>query len=205
MSLTDDQIDRYSRQIILPEVGGIGQEKLLAARVFLAGGATFTAWTARYLAAAGVGAIEIAGAEAELLAELRALDGGVRAANAGLDRAAETSAAIIDRSAPAAGDLSGRAWDAGVPVILVGGNDDGGWITALSASHPASACSRCADAAANAAAPALLATLAATEAIKSILAVGAPLCGRRLVYDRAGETLREEPLRCRPGCDRGAR
>jgi len=35
--LTDAQIERYGRQIILPEVGGRGQERLLAARVAVAG------------------------------------------------------------------------------------------------------------------------------------------------------------------------
>ena len=34
---TDEQINRYSRHIILPEVGGKGQKKLLDAKVFLVG------------------------------------------------------------------------------------------------------------------------------------------------------------------------
>ena len=41
-SLTDEQLDRYSRHIVLREVGGVGQAKLLAARVLVigAGGTT---------------------------------------------------------------------------------------------------------------------------------------------------------------------
>jgi hypothetical protein len=34
---TDEQINRYSRHIILPEVGGKGQKKLLESKVFLVG------------------------------------------------------------------------------------------------------------------------------------------------------------------------
>ena len=37
LSLTDAQIERYSRQILLPEIGGRGQARLLAAHVVLAG------------------------------------------------------------------------------------------------------------------------------------------------------------------------
>lgn len=37
LSFTEEQIERYSRHIILPEVGGKGQQKLLNARVFLVG------------------------------------------------------------------------------------------------------------------------------------------------------------------------
>jgi hypothetical protein len=53
MALREDQIQRYSRQILLREVGGRGQERLLATgvRVDAAGGAGLTA--AAYLAAAG--------------------------------------------------------------------------------------------------------------------------------------------------------
>ncbi len=37
MKLTEEQIKRYSRHILLPEVGGRGQEKLLNARVLVIG------------------------------------------------------------------------------------------------------------------------------------------------------------------------
>ena len=39
MTLTDVQIDRYSRQIIVPRIGGRGQERILAARMILVGDA----------------------------------------------------------------------------------------------------------------------------------------------------------------------
>ena len=37
MDLTDEQIDRYARHIVLKEVGGAGQQALLAARVLIVG------------------------------------------------------------------------------------------------------------------------------------------------------------------------
>ena len=55
MTLSDDQVERYSRQILLPEVGGRGQERLLAARVVLRGDAAVASFAADLLAAAGVG------------------------------------------------------------------------------------------------------------------------------------------------------
>jgi molybdopterin/thiamine biosynthesis adenylyltransferase len=61
--LTDSQIDRYSRHIILKEVGGKGQKKLLAGRVLIIGAGGLGAPAALYLAAAGVGTIGIADAD----------------------------------------------------------------------------------------------------------------------------------------------
>ncbi|KWT86795.1 HesA/MoeB/ThiF family protein [Candidatus Magnetominusculus xianensis] len=56
---TDDQMIRYSRHIILPEVGGKGQAKISAAKVFLIGAGGLGCPISYYLTAAGVGRIAI--------------------------------------------------------------------------------------------------------------------------------------------------
>ncbi|SNB45116.1 molybdopterin-synthase adenylyltransferase MoeB [Geobacter sp. DSM 9736] len=61
--LTEDQIQRYSRHIILKEVGGKGQMKLLNGKVLIIGAGGLGAPIALYLAAAGVGTIGIADAD----------------------------------------------------------------------------------------------------------------------------------------------
>src|SRR5437763_14264157 len=55
--LTLDQIRRYQRQIIMPEVGSVGQRKLLNAKVLHIGAGGLGSPAAIYLAAAGVGTI----------------------------------------------------------------------------------------------------------------------------------------------------
>ena len=62
--LEDTQIERYSRQIILPQVGGKGQEKLLRSRVYVDGDGLLAAAALLYLAAAGVGTIGAARSKA---------------------------------------------------------------------------------------------------------------------------------------------
>ena len=59
VALTPEQRDRYSRHILLPEVGVEGQIKLLEAKVLLLGAGGLGAPTALYLAAAGIGTIGI--------------------------------------------------------------------------------------------------------------------------------------------------
>ena len=61
--LTPAQLDRYSRHILLPEVGEKGQEKLLKGRVLLLGAGGLGAPAALYLAAAGVGTLGIVDAD----------------------------------------------------------------------------------------------------------------------------------------------
>jgi adenylyltransferase/sulfurtransferase len=69
--LTEEQINRYSRHILLPEVGGKGQQKLLNAKVLLIGAGGLGSPAALYLAAAGVGTLGIMDADTVDLSNLQ--------------------------------------------------------------------------------------------------------------------------------------
>ena len=71
MSFTNEQLERYSRHIILKEIGAKGQKKLLNARVLIIGAGGLGAPAAMYLAAAGVGTIGIADADEVDLSNLQ--------------------------------------------------------------------------------------------------------------------------------------
>src|SRR5438045_4248091 len=58
--LSSDQINRYKRHLILPEVGMDGQKKLLSAKVLCIGAGGLGCPISLYLAAAGVGTIGLA-------------------------------------------------------------------------------------------------------------------------------------------------
>ena len=56
---TEEQVQRYARHIILPNIGGAGQRKLLDARVLCIGAGGLGSPIAMYLAAAGIGKLGI--------------------------------------------------------------------------------------------------------------------------------------------------
>jgi len=57
--VNDDQLERYARHIILKEIGGAGQQRLLDAQVVLIGAGGIGAPAIQYLAAAGVGRLRV--------------------------------------------------------------------------------------------------------------------------------------------------
>ncbi|MDB5670032.1 MAG: HesA/MoeB/ThiF family protein [Alphaproteobacteria bacterium] len=59
MTLSDDQLERYARHIVLREIGGEGQRKLLAARLTMIGAGGIGSPAIQYLAAAGIGTLRV--------------------------------------------------------------------------------------------------------------------------------------------------
>ena len=68
---SEEQVRRYSRHLILPEVGGSGQRKLLNSKVLLVGAGGLGSPAALYLAAAGVGTLGIVDFDAVDLSNLQ--------------------------------------------------------------------------------------------------------------------------------------
>jgi molybdopterin-synthase adenylyltransferase len=71
MSLTPHQLERYARHIMLRELGGVGQQKLLKAHVALVGLGALGGPAALYLAAAGVGKLTVIDDDAVSLSNLQ--------------------------------------------------------------------------------------------------------------------------------------
>ncbi|HEY4484696.1 MAG TPA: molybdopterin-synthase adenylyltransferase MoeB [Nitrospiria bacterium] len=70
MEFNDQQIQRYSRHIILPEVGGKGQKRICQAKILIIGAGGLGSPAALYLAAAGVGTIGLVDADTVDLSNL---------------------------------------------------------------------------------------------------------------------------------------
>ena len=123
MALSDSQIERYGRQILLPQVGGKGQERLLGAAVSISGAHRGSEEAAQYLAAAGVGHLRMEEALREKIEpEIRArnpdvhvsasLEGAVCVSSDGTDRASGALAALRTLvSIIGAGQYSRFSWE----------------------------------------------------------------------------------------------
>jgi len=92
VSFSLDEIERYSRQILLPEWGAAGQERLRAARIEVAGAGPCAEIAGRYLGAAGVGALRVATEEQAAL--VRALNPHVAVEAGAAPLPADAAAAV---------------------------------------------------------------------------------------------------------------
>ena len=197
MRLTDEQIERYSRQLILPEVGPGGQERLGAARVAVVGDGVAAERVVAYLAAAGVGWIAAAPA-LHRAADVAQTDLQLLALDASDDGAFDVLIVAAPGTTPAAALVD--VWRGRSRTTL--------WIAdGIAGGTPP--CPRCA--ATELTTPttpdelrgvrdALVGTVVATETVKALLAIGVPLAGRVLMYDAETASVTSDAVAARPDC-----
>ncbi|MEA2696130.1 MAG: sulfur-carrier protein adenylyltransferase/sulfurtransferase [Myxococcales bacterium] len=204
-------VQRFARQIALPEIGPDGQERLGAARVAVVGGDLTAELGARYLAAAGIGRLRLVGGPAGWDADLRASNPDVVVDHRALP---VDGAGWVDALDGMTGVLrSGFDDDAmlraairrGVPVVAVRGRDETVELVSFRRNGPCSHAPL--DVPAQASAPAsdgaaavVAATLAATEVIHTLLGNGGDAPARHLSLPLDGRPPRMQEIPWSPAC-----
>lgn len=119
--MNNDELLRYSRQILLPEIDVAGQERLLNARVLIVGAGGLGSPVAMYLAAAGVGTLTIADFDRVELSNLQRqiLHSSDRLGMSKVDSAVQTIAGLnpSTRVVPIEGRLSEATLQAAVQSV----------------------------------------------------------------------------------------
>jgi hypothetical protein len=138
MTLTDAQIDRYSRQIIVPHIGGRGQERMLAARILLAGDARDIEAPLAYLIGAGVGSISLKlSADQSVFTEKRELNADVSVTPADRSKSRVDLALVIIGSSAARKIADEIANDRDVRALVIAQLDAPGKIMVIPDAHGA--------------------------------------------------------------------
>ena len=224
MDFSDDQIERYARHIILKEIGGAGQQRLLAAKVLVVGAGGLGSPLLMYLAAAGVGTLGIVDDDTVSLSNLQrqilhhtADIGRPKTASAAESIAAlnpdVTVVAHEERLTAANAIALVSAYD-----LVADGSDNfetrflvNDACRAFDADNPCYRCvfperpppgtvPSCAEAGVIGALAGVMGSLQAVEVIKEITGIGQSMAGRLTIYDALDARFRTLKLRRDPGC-----
>jgi molybdopterin/thiamine biosynthesis adenylyltransferase/rhodanese-related sulfurtransferase/molybdopterin converting factor small subunit len=212
-SLNNDEIARYSRHLLLPEVGMEGQQKLKAAKVLCVGTGGLGSPLAFYLAAAGVGTLGLVDFDVVDSSNLqRQINTMLLSANAmeifkdfdivadGTDnfptRYLVNDACVLSGKPNVYGSIFRFEGQASVFAT-----EEGPCYRCLYPEPPPPGLvPSCAEGGVLGILPGLVGVIQATEVIKLILGAGEPLIGRLLLVDSLGMRFRELKLRKNPDC-----
>ena len=185
MAFTNEQMERYSRHIILQEVGVKGQKKLLNGKVLIIGAGGLGAPAAMYLAAAGVGTIGIVDADEVDLSNLQRqiIHGTADVGKAKVKSAKETmnamnSDVVVKKPFSHAGIIRFK----GQLMTYVPGEGPC-YRCVFKDPPPKDAVPTCKQAGVIGAMGGVIGSLQAMEAIKYLIGVGDLLTGKLLTYD----------------------
>ncbi|MGP1354593.1 MAG: HesA/MoeB/ThiF family protein [Parasphingopyxis sp.] len=122
MTLSDAQLERYARHIVLKEIGGEGQKKLRAATVAIVGAGGIGSPLIQYLAAAGIGTLRIADDDMVALSNLQRQT--LYATDAvGMPKVAEAAKAVAQLNPDCAVEMVARRVEADTIGRLLDGAD----------------------------------------------------------------------------------
>jgi hypothetical protein len=203
MALSDPQIDRYSRQIIVSEIGGRGQQRLLAARLLIAAEPSDLQPLLSYLIGAGVGTIFVHAASGSPLpdrtiAEMHDLNSDVTVAPVQDLSASVDAALILVGGAMALEAVAKLARRPRTAALILARLDFPGKIAVMPTAPPCPACAGLlAPFAGRAETAGLIAMVAAAESFK-LLAGMAPRSATILEFE--GYESRARELTGTPGC-----
>ena len=210
MALSDAQIDRFSRQIILPQVGGTGQERLLHSSVAIIGAGGVLEIVALYLAGAGIGRIALRSTE-RVRRAVAALDPEVRVVPADATLRGIDADVLVACDAPPA-ELADAAASAR-PLVAGGAGAQRGWLVVAdqpgicascaarqaTGAQPVGASPHAADAAGLSPAAGVVGSLMAIAVLKLRLGLAAPARPVWRRFDAADASLTEHAIV--PGAD----
>jgi adenylyltransferase/sulfurtransferase len=194
--ITDEQLMRYARHVILDEVGEEGQAKLLAAKVLVIGAGGLGAPLLLYLAAAGVGTLGVIDYDTVDLTNLQ--------------RQVIHTTESVGAPKVASAEAAIRALNPEVKVITYrerlstyrayAPGDNPCFRCLFPEPPPEGTVPRCDQAGIFGAVAGALGTLQAAEVLKEILKLGESLNGQLLLYDALATTFRKMKAHRDPAC-----
>ncbi|MBF0623765.1 MAG: hypothetical protein HQL82_03055 [Magnetococcales bacterium] len=212
MDFTPRQVERYSRQILLREVGGVGQARLGRASILLVDGGAAGRTAGLYLAGAGVGRLTLADGREEFRQDLLRLNPEVAVQVQPDPGFKESWDLVLDcgNRLEEAKILARQAWSRGIPVIATGWGGVRSW---MARAEPGGRCLDCLTQALPAEfrkndlpdelgpLPSILGGVAAGEALRLLLGLPAP-GSFLLLFEGAASVYHSPRVTAADGCPR---